>query len=108
MKLRLFHLLSGVAVSAALVPTSAWAHKASINHIERREQVRINQGIWNGDLTRSEAKRLEAEQAKIRVDERFDRADGRLTLKEREQLHKELRHASRDIYRQKHDNQLRD
>jgi hypothetical protein len=28
-------------------------------------------------------------------------------LKEREKLHKELRHASRNIYRQKHDNQDR-
>ena len=107
MKLRLFHLFSGLAMSAALVPANVWAHTASINRIEHREQVRINQGIRSGELTRSEARRLEAEQARIRVDERFDRADGKLTLKERQQLHKELRHASRDIYRQKHDNQGR-
>ena len=108
MKRTLFHVLSGVAISAALAPTSVWAHKGSINQIERREQVRINQGVRSGELTRSETKRMEAEQAKIRVDERFDRADGRLTVKEREQLNKELRRASRDIYRQKHDNQQRD
>jgi hypothetical protein len=99
-------LLSGVAICAALAPT-AWAetHSGSINRIERREQARIVQGIRSGELTRQEARRLEAEQAKIRVNERFAKKDGELTLKERERLHKELHRASRDIYRQKHDHQ---
>ena len=96
-------LLVGVALCAAPAVASA----KTINGIEHREQLRIRQGIRSGELTRAEARRLEAEQARVRVDERFARADGRLTPKERERLHKELRHASRDIYRQKHDNQDR-
>jgi hypothetical protein len=101
MKAKAFGLLLGVAVCATPVLASG------INKKEHREQARIRQGIRSGELTRAEARRLEAEQARIRVDERFDRADGKLTLKERRQLHKELRRASRDIYRQKHDNQNR-
>jgi hypothetical protein len=103
MKRSVLSVLFGVAVCA----TPAFAGAGSINRIEHREQVRIRQGIRSGELTRTEARRLEAEQARIRVDERFARADGKLSLKEREKLRKELRHASRDIYRQKHDNQDR-
>jgi hypothetical protein len=103
MKTKVLGLLLGAAVCAT--PLSATAK--SINRVEHREQVRINQGIRSGELTRTEARRLEAEQARIRVDERFARADGHLSTKERERLQNELRHASRDIYHQKHDNQDR-
>jgi len=103
MKATVMSLLVGLGVCAAPVIAGA----QTINRIEHREQARIRQGIRSGELTSAEARRLEAEQARIRVDERFARADGKLTLKERERLHKELRHASRDIYRQKHDNQER-
>jgi hypothetical protein len=107
MKFKPSHVLSGFAVCVALSPISVWASSParSINHLEHREQVRIRQGIRSGELTRQEARRLEAEQARIRVNERYDRSDGKLTLKEREQLYKQLHHASRDIYRQKHDRQ---
>ena len=103
MKGRILSLFIGVAVCA----TPALAAAPSINRIEHREQARIRQGIRSGELTRAEARRLEAQQARIRVNERFARADGNLSLKERERLHKELRHANRNIYRQKHDNQVR-
>ncbi len=96
-------LLLGAAVCATPLMASA----KSINKVEHREQMRINQGIRSGELTRTEAGRLEAEQARIRVNERFARADGHITAKERERLQKELRHAGRDIYHQKHDNQDR-
>src|SRR5436190_21263189 len=102
MKGKAFGLLLGVAVCA----TPMWAAGRSINKVEHQEQVRIHQGIRSGELTRAEARRLEAEQARIRVDERFARQDG-FTAKERERLQKELQHASKDIYKQKHDNQDR-
>src|SRR5215813_10861516 len=107
MKRRLFHLLFLVAIGVSLAPTSVWAQSPnpSINRIERRDQARIRQGIRSGELTRQEARRLEAEQARIRVNERFDQADGKLSSREHRQLQKELHRASRDIYRQKHDGQ---
>ena len=94
----------GTTLCAGLLPIASSA--ATINGREHQEQVRIHQGIRSGELTRAEARRLEAEQARIRVDERFARQDG-FTAKERERLQKELQHASKDIYKQKHDNQDR-
>jgi len=104
MKGKALSLILGAAVCATPALASG---NHGINRIERREQARIRQGIRSGELTRHEARRLEAEQARIRVDERFYRADGKITPRERERLHKELRHASHDIYRQKHDHQDR-
>jgi len=97
----------GLLLGAAVCATPLLGYGQSINKVEHREQVRISQGIRSGELTRPEARRLEAEQARIHVDERFARADGHLTVRERERLQNELRHASHDIYHQKHDNQIR-
>jgi hypothetical protein len=106
MRIKVLSVLLGAAVCAT--PAFAYDNHRSINDIEHREQLRIQQGIRNGELTRTEARRLEAEQARIRINERFDRMDGHhLTPRERERLYRELHHASRDIYHQKHDNQYR-
>src|SRR5215470_146366 len=101
-------LMKGKALSlilgAVVCATPAFAgDNHGINWVQKREQARINQGVRSGELTRHEARRLEAEQARIRVDERFYRADGKLGPRERERLRKELGHASHDIYREKHD-----
>jgi len=103
MRARAIGWILGLAVCA----TPALAAGKSINKVEHREQQRIRQGMRSGELTRAEARRLEAEQARIRVNERYARADGKLTTREREQLNRELHRASHDIYRQKHDNQDR-
>jgi hypothetical protein len=98
----------GLILGAAVCATPALADgNHGINWIQQRQQARIHQGIRSGELTRNEARRLEAEQARIRTDERFYRADGKLTPRERGRLRKELRHSSHDIYRQKHDRQDR-
>ncbi len=83
------------------------AGSRGINGREYREQQRINQGIRSGELTRREAERLEAGLARIRIDERFARADGHLSYRERARLNRELNRESRSIYRQKHDGQDR-
>ena len=80
---------------------------AGINGRQHREQQRIRQGIHSGELTRPEARRLEYQQARIRVDERYARRDGYISPRERARLDRELDRASRDIYRQKHDGQDR-
>ena len=78
-----------------------------INNREYREQRRINQGIRSGELTRREAERVEAGLAKIRIDERYAKADGNVSPRERARLERELNRESRAIYRQKHDGQDR-
>jgi hypothetical protein len=95
----------GTALCAGMLTGTASA--TSINTRQRHEQTRIRQGVRSGELTRQEAKRLELEQRKIRIQEQLARKNG-LTPKERARLQKELEKASRDIYKQKHDNQDRD
>jgi len=94
-----------VFVLSASVASMAGSH--GIDRREYREQQRINQGIRSGELTRREARRLEAGAARIKIDERFARSDGNLSPRERARLNRELNHESRGIYRQKHDGQDR-
>ena len=83
------------------------AGQRGINGREYREQRRINQGIRSGELTRREAARLQAGLARIRIDERFARADGHLSYRERARLNRELNRESHAIHHQKHDGQDR-
>lgn len=85
----------------------ATAHTPYIDRREHREQRRINQGIRSGELTRREAMRLQTGQARIRIAERYAKADGHVSRRERYRLGHMLDRSSRDIYRQKHDRQDR-
>jgi hypothetical protein len=99
-------LVSGLLSGALLLGLSAVSF-AGINGRQHREQQRIREGIRSGELTRREAVRLEAEQARIRGYERYARRDGYISPRERARLDRELDRASRDIYHQKHDRQDR-
>jgi hypothetical protein len=115
MKRTILNLLCGTVICAGILPVSGFA--AAINTarpktpvVDKREhnqQDRIRQGIKSGELTRRETVRLEKEEAKIRVNEKFAKSDGKITAAERARLEKELNKASKDIYQQKHDNQDR-
>ena len=109
MSVRKWSFFLGTIVCVALSATSAWAWVPAHtnNRTQYHQQARIRQGIRNGELTRREARRLEAERTKIRRDERRFRADGNLSPRERERLQRERNRFNRDIYRQKHDNQDR-
>src|ERR1700759_5228304 len=105
---RIFSILFTVSVlfgSVAMV--SAQTHTPKINERERNQQRRINQGIKSGELNRREARRLEAQEGRIRADEKIDKADGKVTPKERRQLERELNRTSKHICNQKHDGQTR-
>jgi hypothetical protein len=97
--------VAALFVLGASVVSMAGPH--GINKREYQEQRRINQGIRSGELTRREAERLEAGMARIRTDERFARADGTVTPRERARLQRELNRESQGIYHQKHDGQDR-
>lgn len=108
-------LIVAALACAALLPTTAQAQRrdngrcrTTINQRQHHQQARIRQGVRSGELTRREAARLQAEQARIRVYETFARrSGGEFTLRERQRIAHELRDASRHIYRQKHDRQDR-
>lgn len=73
----------------------------------QEDRQRIERGIHHGSLTRFEAERLYRKLGFI-LDE-IDRmkADGRLDMRERERIHRDLDRLDRDIMREKHDNDRR-
>ena len=87
---------------------SALAQKTPVvDNRQKRQQRRINQGVKSGTLTRKEAAKLEAGQAKTETMEAKAKADGTVTRKERAKLQHQQNKTSGKIYRQKHDNQNR-
>lgn len=73
--------------------------------IDKREQIqkqRVKQGVKTGELTKKEARRLGAEQRKIKRDESKAKSDGTVTPAERKKLTREQNRANRDIARKKH------
>ncbi len=67
-----------------------------------KQQARIHKGVKSGELTKSETVRLEAQQAKIQNDKVKAKSDGVVTKQERAKIRVEQKHASRTIYRKKH------
>jgi hypothetical protein len=87
---------------------SAMAQKTPVvDNRQKRQQRRINHGVKTGTLTRKEAAKLEAGQAKTEAMEAKAKSDGKVTVKERAKLQSRENKTSRRIYRQKHDNQNR-
>jgi hypothetical protein len=98
-----------VLIAAVLLAGSGYAQTATPKATERQvhQQRRIHQGVKSGELTKREARKLEAQQAKIQADKLEAKSDGVVTGKERAKLQHEQNRASRKIYKQKHDAQSR-
>lgn len=80
--------------------------KYNINKRQARQEKRIEEGVQNGRLTPRETQSLIRREAKINDREAKYRASGgKLTLKERAKLERDLNRENRDIYRQNHDRQ---
>lgn len=72
------------------------------------ENIRINRGIANGELTMREAAGLKMQEAHLRREAiRYKMNDGKIGPMERAKLARDNRRLSRNIYRQKHDCQKR-
>lgn len=100
-------ILSLLALLLGATAAQAQTATPGINARQRHERARIRQGVHSGALNRAEATRLRAREAAISQDRRAARADGVVTTAERHDLRHDERRASRAIYRQKHDAQLR-
>jgi hypothetical protein len=87
-------------IAAALVLSAL-----SVPALADNQDRRINQGIRSGELTRSEAASLKAEQARIDALEARARRDGRIDPYERQEIARARENASRHIYAEKHDNE---
>ena len=96
------------ALYSFVVPTAfAGDRDPGVNNRQRHQHSRIAEGVKSGALTHAEAKSLRAEQRAIRVEEVEFKSDGVLTRGERLELHRDLNESSRDIRREKHDNDTR-
>lgn len=78
-----------------------------VDQLQAEQASRIHAGRQDGDLTRSEADMLWAQQEQIASMERRMRQDGCLTVSERNDLIARLEQASRNIWRERHDNERR-
>ena len=98
-----------VAALSSFVVTTAFAgdRDPGVNKRQRQQHSRIAEGVKSGELTHSEAKSLRADQHAIRAEEAEFKSDGVLTRGERRELHRDLNESSRDIRREKHDNDTR-
>ncbi|HQY11513.1 MAG TPA: hypothetical protein PK133_04845 [Ferruginibacter sp.] len=73
----------------------------------RMHRHRIGEGIRSGELTRAETRSLALQQRNIRRDIKMARRDGVVTPRERRDIRKDKRMASRSIYRKKHNRRHR-
>lgn len=94
-------LAVAVALAASLVATAADA--APINQRQARQDARIGAGIAQGQLTRCEARRLDARGNRIEVREQAYRSTAGLQPWERADLQRRLTWNSADIAEQRHD-----
>jgi len=98
-----------VLIALFLCSVGAFAQSKTpvVDQREKNQQSRIKEGVQSGELTRGEARRLEAQQGKIKADEMVAKSDGKVTNAERRQLKREQNRASRNVYRKKHNGATR-
>ncbi|TSA27448.1 MAG: hypothetical protein D4R68_05600 [Ignavibacteriales bacterium] len=91
-------MILGVSYTAI----SAQTVTPRINKTQKKQQLRVHQGIKSGELTRGEVRKLENQQKAIQRDKRIAKADEVVTPGERKQIRKEQNRASNNIYIKKH------
>ena len=96
--------------SATLVSSAIGAqgvHTPGVNAREHHQQKRIREGVRSGELTAEERAKLQDEEKALRTEKQAYKADGKLTVAERKDLHQDANQVSRDIHRDKHDAEVR-
>jgi len=95
----------GAAFAQAPTPPKDPLATPRIDAREANQEKRIQQGVASGQLTPKEANRLQKGEARIEGAEARAKADGVVTGKERKHLEKMENRESREIAREKHDQQ---
>jgi polyhydroxyalkanoate synthesis regulator phasin len=78
-----------------------------VNARQHHQHKLVKKGVRSGQLTGEETRELHQEQKQIRIEERAYKSDGDLTFAERKDLHQDLNEARRNIYQEKHDDDVR-
>ena len=107
-------LLSLALASLVLVSAQSFADPGrhiprdpGVNQRQHIQGQRIRQGVRSGSLTGQETRGLAQERRNIRQEERQYKSDGKMTKDERKDLHQDLNNLSKDIYKEKHDGEVR-
>ena len=100
-------VLPAAAFLLLTAATLAQAQTPVINARQQNQRARIRQGVASGELNRREAARLRGRELGVTAEKRAARADGVVTPGERQDIRRTENSASRAIYRQKHDAQVR-
>jgi hypothetical protein len=94
---------TALAALLALAPLAlAHADTPRTDARQDRQAQRIAAGVQSGELTARESATLARQQSRIESHENRAGADGMVTARERARLHAQQDHASRSIYRKKH------
>ena len=97
-------ITTAVAVCIGFAATAAFAQSTPVaDQRQANQSARIANGEASGALSKREAARMKAGQAKVQGMEAAAKADGKVTRAERQAIQKEQNKQSRRIYRQKHD-----
>lgn len=96
--------LAGAAHAHGVPHSRSPAHESSVRGFhsapaDTRAEQRIHRALASGTLTRPEARRLLAQQARLDTTERRHRADGRYTAAERRHVEQLRAEAERDLRR---------
>ncbi|MGI4729291.1 MAG: hypothetical protein ACRYGB_12020 [Janthinobacterium lividum] len=107
MKLKVFIAALIIAAAGFAAVADAQTKTPVINYRQRNQEKRINRGVKNGELTRTEAHTLHQDERNISTEKRLAKSDGRVTGRERKLIQHQENRDSRAIYRKKHNAKVR-
>lgn len=99
--------LRNIAAAAIFSAVSFAASAQTAPSTLPNDNARIHQGVRSGELTPAERAKLKTQEAGVRGEKQEARADGHVTPAEHKVIRHDKRKLSRNIYRQKHDAQVR-
>lgn len=102
-----FVALTTAALAVNAGPGKHLKHTPGVSKRQVNQEERIAQGVKSGELTQAEAKKLQGEEKALRTEKRAYKDDGVVTPAERKDLHQDANQASKDIYAEKHDAEVR-
>ena len=103
-----FGLLLSSSLALTAQPAEAKPWKKRVNHRQKHQQKRLALGVKDSSLTKKEYYGLQKQQAKLnRMESKMRLSDGGLSKKEAARLESSQDRLSKNIYKQKHDDQNR-
>ncbi len=93
---------TAIVLLAASIAFATPALAGPLQRSAENQERRIERGVESGELTNSEAKRLEHRNSKIQADIDAAKADGKMTPKEIRKIKNAEKRQNANIYHKKH------